>query len=70
MDMIGLVGFVFAVTALGALVHERQMDVLHGSYIEGRLERPMLDLNWEPVRALADRISFRVRNVVYLAALV
>ncbi len=69
MEIIGLVGFVFAATALGALVYERQTDVLHGPYIEGRPRPRTLDVNWDPLRALADRLSFKARNVVYLASL-
>jgi hypothetical protein len=38
-EIIGLAGFVFAATALGALLYERRMDVLYGSYIEGRKGR-------------------------------
>jgi hypothetical protein len=45
MEIIALAGFVFAATALGALVYEREMDVLHGPFIGGRAQRPMLDLN-------------------------
>jgi hypothetical protein len=75
MEIIGLVGFVFAATAIGALIHERRTDVLHGPYIEGR-ERPpqpewlqALDEMLDPVHELAGRLSFRVRDVVYLASL-
>ena len=68
MEIIGLVGFVFAATALGALVYERQTDVLHGSYIEGREKPRTLEANWDPLRLLADRFSFRVRNAIYLAS--
>jgi hypothetical protein len=68
MEIIGLIGFVFAATALGALVYERQTDVLHGPYIEGRARQRTLDVNWDPVRAVADRLSFRARHVIYLAS--
>ena len=69
MEIIGLVGLVFAATALGALAYEHQTDVLHGPYIEGRVQPRTLDLIWDPLRPLADRLSFKARNVVYLALL-
>ena len=76
MEIIGLVGFVFAATAIGALIYEHRTDVLHGPYIEGR-ERPQLP-EWvqalnemlDPVHELAGRLSFRVRHAVYLASFV
>jgi hypothetical protein len=69
MEIIGLVGLVFAAAALGALVYEHQTDVLHGPYIEGRVQPRTLDLIWDPLRPLADQLSFKARNVVYLALL-
>jgi hypothetical protein len=71
-EIIGLVGFVFAATSLGALVHERRMDVLCGPYIEARNERraafPVGQI-WKPVRLLADQLRWRARNMVYLASI-
>ena len=37
-EIAGLVGFVFAATSVGALVYERQMDVLHGSRIQAPVQ--------------------------------
>jgi hypothetical protein len=75
MEILGLVGFVFAATAIGALVYERRADVLHGPYIEGR-EQPQtpewllaLSEMLDPVFDLAERLSFRARHAVYLASL-
>ena len=75
MEIIGLAGFVFAATAIGALIYERRSDVLHGPYIEGR-EQPQppgwlqaLDEMLDPVHELAGRLSFRARHAVYLASL-
>ncbi len=68
-DTIGLLGFVFAATSLGALLVEWRMDVMR--YIEARERRraePVFRLP-EPVRALADRLRFSTRNAVYLASI-
>jgi hypothetical protein len=69
MEIIGLVGLVFAATALGAIAYEHQTDVLHGPYIEGRVQPRTLDAIWDPLRPLADHLNFKARNVVYLALL-
>jgi hypothetical protein len=71
--ILGILGFVFALTATGALVYEHETDVLHGPYIEGRGRTyefaPIID----PVRAVVDpvmeRLNWQARNVVYLASL-
>jgi hypothetical protein len=74
MDLLGLAGFVFAATALSVLIWEHQADVLHGPYIEGRVD----ELNWAaeimaPVRALVDPtidgIKYRAVSAIYLASL-
>ena len=69
MEIIGLVGLVFAATALGALVYEHETDVLHGPYIEGRVQPRMLDSIWNPLRPMVDHLNFKARNMVYLALL-
>ena len=69
MEIIGLVGLVFAATALGALVYEHETDVLHGPYIEGRVQPGTIELIWNPLRPTFDRLNFKARNVVYLALL-
>jgi hypothetical protein len=71
-SIIGLVGFVFAATSLGALVHERRMDVLYGPYIEARKERRAAfpaSLIWKFARLLADQFRWRARNMIYLASI-
>jgi hypothetical protein len=71
-EIIGLVGFVFAATSAGALVYERRMDVLYGSYIEGRNDRRVasaMNSIRKPVQRLADQLRWRTRNAVYLAAI-
>jgi hypothetical protein len=64
-ETIGLVGFVFAVTALAAMAYERRMDVLYGSYLEDRAAARRL---WEP--SVIDRLRWKVRNVIYLASMI
>jgi hypothetical protein len=72
-ETIVLVGFVFAATALAAVVFERRMDVLHGPYIEGRnVSHPTIALKrfWTPVREAADGFSWKARNVAYFASVI
>ena len=73
MDILGILGFVFAVTTTCVLVYEHQADVLHGPYIEGRVRTRELAAIIDPVRAVVDavmeRLNWQARNVVYLASL-
>lgn len=73
MEILGILGFVFAATTVGVLVWEYEMDVLHGPYIEGRLRErsvaAMLDPLQVAVAAAMARIMWRARSVVYLAAM-
>jgi len=73
MEIIGIVGFVFAATAIGVLVYEHQTDVLHGPYIEGRMKPRGAASMWDPVHAVVapviDRLNWKVRNAIYLASL-
>jgi len=72
-EVLGIFGFVFAATAVGVLVYEHEMDVLHGPYIEGRKAPRIVAAMFDPVRPLVEavmaRINWRARNVVYLAAM-
>jgi hypothetical protein len=69
MQIIGIVGFVFAAVALGALIYEREMDVLHGRYIEDREQAQVAAAIWHPTLVLVDRLNWKARNAVYLASL-
>jgi len=69
MEIIGIVGFVFAAVAVGTLIYEREMDVLHGRYIEGRQEANEFGAVWNPMLVLVDRLNWKARNAVYLASL-
>ena len=69
MEIIGIVGFVFAAVAVGTLIYEREMDVLHGRYIEGREEADEFAAVWNPMLVLVDRLNWKARNAVYLASL-
>jgi hypothetical protein len=72
MDILGIVGFVFAATAFSVLVYEYQSDVLYGPYIQGRAEQRMFAM-FDPVVArvapIFDRINWQARNAIYLASL-
>ena len=65
-----VVGLVFAAASLGRFAYERQMDVLHGPYIEGRNSRPLLPIILKPLQPIVDRLRFRLRGMVYLASIV
>ena len=65
-----VVGLVFAAASLGRFAYERQMDVLHGPYIEGRNSRPVLPIILKPLQSIVDRLRFRLRGMVYLASIV
>jgi hypothetical protein len=72
-ETIALPGFVFAATALAAMVFERRMDVLHGLYIEGRnVTHPATALKrfWTPVRAGAEDLGWKARNFAYFASVI
>ena len=73
MDVLGILGFVFAATVLAVLVYEHQTDVLHGPYIEGRAQQRKVAAIWNPARAFLDaligRLNWNARHVVYLASL-
>lgn len=73
MDILGIFGLVFAATAVGVLVYEHEMDVLHGPYIEGRQAPRIIAAMFDPVRPLVEaamaRITWRAPGVIYLAAM-
>lgn len=73
MEILGILGFVFAATVVGVLVYEHEMDVLHGPYIEGRVQERGVAAMLDPLRpaleAVMARINWRARGVVYLAAM-
>lgn len=69
MEIIGIIALVFAAVAIGALIYEREMDVLHGRYIEGREGVDEFAAISGPVLALIERLSWKARHVVYLASL-
>ena len=72
-ETIAFLGFVFAVSTLAAIAYERRMDVLYGPYLEGRARarvRRSAERFWQPVRSVADRLRWKARGMVYLAAVV
>lgn len=64
-----VIGLVFAAASLGRFAYERQMDVLHGPYIEGRNTQPVLRVFLKPLLPIVDRLRFRLRGMVYLASI-
>jgi hypothetical protein len=69
-EIVAVVGLVFAAASLGRFAYERQMDVLHGPYIEGRDTQPVLRTIARPLVAMIDRLRFKLRGMVYLASIV
>ena len=73
-ETIVLTAFVFASTTLAAVAVERRMDVLHGSYIEGRdaANPAMVALAgfWRPMREAAEGFRWKARNVAYFASVI
>lgn len=68
-EIVAAVGLVFAAAALGRFAYERQMDVLHGPYIEGHNTEPLLRLLAKPLEAVTDRLRFKLRGLAYLASI-
>jgi hypothetical protein len=74
MDIIlGILGFVFAATTTSRLVYEHQTDVLHGPYIEGRVQSrplaPIIDFARAVAEAMIEHLNWKARDAVYLASL-
>jgi hypothetical protein len=73
LGILGIFGFIFAATTAGALIYERETDVLHWQSIEGRVEERVLAAVLEPVRpiveAVMERINWQARGAIYLASL-
>jgi hypothetical protein len=69
-DMIALAGSVFVAAVLAGVAYERHMDVLHGSYIEGRAAPAGLAriLTW--LRSAAGASRARAGNSSRLAVLI
>ena len=72
MEILGIVGFVFAASAAGVLVYEHEIDVLHGPFIEGREAPRIVAAMLDPVRpiieAVMERLNWRARDAVYFAS--
>lgn len=57
MDSIGILGFAFAAVAIGKMIYEREMDVLHGRYIEGREQTKEFAAVWNPMLVQVERLN-------------
>jgi hypothetical protein len=64
-----VVGLVFVAASLARFAYERQMDVLHGPYIEGRTTQPVLRIIARSLSPMTDRLRFKLRGMVYLASI-
>jgi hypothetical protein len=67
-ETLGFLGFVFAVTSLGAMAYEHRADVLHGSYLDGCAgEDPINSARrlWTP--SIMDRLRWKVRRIIQVA---
>jgi hypothetical protein len=69
-EIAAVIGLVFAAASLGRLAYERQMDVLHGPYIEGRSAEPVLRSIAKPLAPIIDHLRFKLRGMAYLTAIV
>ena len=69
MEIIAILVLVFAAAATGKFIYEREMDVLHGRYIEGREESKEFAAVWNPMLVQVERLNWTARNAVYLASL-
>lgn len=71
--ILGISGFVFALTTTGVLVYEHETDVLHGPYIEGRERTRVFAATLSFARAVGEafveHLNWKARNAIYLASL-
>jgi hypothetical protein len=71
--ILGISGFVFALTTTGVLVYEHETDVLHGPYIEGRERTHAFAATFVFARAVGEamieHLNWKARDAVYLASL-
>ena len=70
-EMIAIVGLVFAAATIAALLHEYQTDVLYGPYIQGLDRRSKvfrIGMSW--AHTIADRFRWRARNMIYLTSII
>ena len=69
-EIVTAVGLVFAAASLGRFAYERQMDVLHGPYIEGNGTQPVLPVILAPMQPIIDHLRWKLRGVVYFTSIV
>jgi hypothetical protein len=69
MEILGLLGFALAATVLAKMAYERRMDVLYGSYIQGRAGNLSVKRFWQPASSALDRLSLlESQKMIYLAS--
>jgi hypothetical protein len=69
-EIIAVVGLVFAAATASRVIYVRRMDVLHGPYIEGRNDPIGLSALSQPLVRGADRLRWKLRGMIYLASIV
>jgi hypothetical protein len=67
-EIAGLVGLVFASTAIGALICEQRKDVLNGAFIEGCVWLQTVGSSWNPLRVFVNRPRRNMNRLVSLAS--
>lgn len=67
-EILGLLGFAFAAIVLATRAYERRMDVLYGSYIQGRARTFSVKKSWQPASSAIDRpFALEGHKMIYLA---
>jgi hypothetical protein len=69
-ETIALVSVAFAAVTLVMTAYERHMDVLHGPYIEGRVDARSAERLWQPLQSATEALQWKARNVVYLTSVI
>ena len=74
MDTLGILGLIFAATAISVLIYDHETDVLYGPYIERDVQSARKAAVFEPARAFVAaviaRLNWSARHAVYLSWLV
>jgi hypothetical protein len=69
-EILGSLGFAFAAIVLATRAYQRCMDVLYGSYIQGRAGSLSVKRFWQPASSAIDRLSsLEGRKMIYLASI-
>jgi hypothetical protein len=68
-EILGLLGFAFAVFVLGTMAYERRMDILYGPYIQAHARGLSMKRLWRPASSAIERLSeLENQKMIYLAS--